>query len=429
MGLADILGFKKEDKANIPPHSDLMGRSKAFCMAPWVEQHVAVHGEIFPCCLSAEHIPEALGDMKKGDTLATTWNNERSKDLRLNMLGDKKSKLCDLCYRYEDLGKESPRQQINHEFKHRFNEVKQTKPDGSLPEHKPSYLDIRLSNLCNFKCRICSHYFSSKWYDDAKAMGMMNDEFSRMVYPTDDLDGFWDHLEPMLSSIEKIHFAGGEPLIIENHYRILQYLIDNNLTDVRLSYNTNFSDFKFKGHDAIEMWKHFKTIYLCASLDGSGSRGEYMRKGQRWDKVEQERKRMLTECPHISFELTPTISIMNVWHFPDFYQEWVEKGLMQPHEMNIYLLFNPDYYNIQRLPKAVKATVKSKYTSFINGFISSLGKDGEKAKGHFEYITRHMEERDLPMKKEFFDYNKKLDGVRGESFEKVFPELVELFET
>ena len=424
MGWLDI--FKSSKATSLPAKQELLNNSKVFCMAAWVHQHVAVHGEIFPCCLSAHYLQEALGDLKQGDTILEAWNSDRSKQLRLNMLDNKKSKLCGLCYKYEELGKESTRHQMNDQFKHLFNRVEEMNPDGSMPHHELAYLDIRLSNLCNFKCRICSHYFSSKWYDDAKAMGMINEGFNRMVYPAENLDNFWEQLEPVLPKLEKVHFAGGEPLILDNHYKILQYFIDNGLTHVKLSYNTNFSDFVLKGQDAMEMWKHFDTIYLCASLDGAGKRGEYMRKGQNWDKVITERKRMLAVAPHILFELTPTISIMNVWHFPDFYREWVDEGLMQPHEMNIYLLFEPDYYNIRRLPKNFKEKVKAKYHEFIENYIKPMGKKGEKAKGHFEYIIRYMHEDDQAMSKEFYTYNQKLDEMRNEKMEDVFPELKEI---
>lgn len=398
-----------------------------FCIAPFIQQYVGVNGEVMPCCVSAHHLDEALGNLKDGDTLETAWNSERSRALRQRMVNGEKSTMCSVCYDWEDVGKESSRQIINRQFAHHLKLVQELAPDGSLPHDRVVYLDIRLSNLCNFKCRICSPYFSSSWHADARKMGRLDPQYEKRVYPAEDLEAFLDQVLPLLDGIEKIHFAGGEPLIIGNHYRILEHLVEHGMTDVELSYNTNFSKLTHRSHDAIEYWKEFEKVVVCASLDGAGARGEFMRTGQKWDAVVRERRRMIEECPHAYFEINPAVGIMNVWHLPDFYREWVDAGLMKPDQINIFFVFEPECYDMRRLPPHLKDRVEAKYRDFIDGYLKGLGRRGQRATDLFESTLRQMRSKDLPMLDEFFSYNAELDGIRGEDMQTVFPELADLW--
>src|ERR1051325_9408309 len=102
-----------------------------------------------------------------------------------------------------------------------------------------------------------------------------------------DEEKFWESYERLLPHVGRMHFAGGEPLVMDEHYRVLDYLISIGKTDVTLSYNTNFSMLRYKKYNIVELWNKFKRVEVWASLDGMGEQGDYHRKGQRRHKIEE----------------------------------------------------------------------------------------------------------------------------------------------
>ena len=423
------LGSEKPSAKN-----NLLEKSEVFCMAPWVHLHVATKGQIFPCCISAHYLEDAIGNAKV-DSLEASWNSDKMKQLRRNMLEGKRSNLCKLCYQYQGIDEQSPRHDFNNDFGHHFPLVGDTKPDGTFESFELKTIDFRFSNLCNFRCRICSHHFSTSWFSDAIEVGTAKIEDGRLIVPVENPEELWEQMVPILPHLERIHFAGGEPLIMEEHYRILMFFIENKMSHVQLSYNTNFSEIKFKGQDVFELWKNFDHLSICASLDGMGPRGEFMRKGQNWKQTVDNRKRMLKECPHVGFMLTPAVSIMNVLHLPDFYQNWVEQGLIKPKEIMVYIVFEPDFFNIQDLPYFFKKRIQAKYQLFFDNCLSTFDEESKQyALLQFNRILDHMNEVDKFQsdlesynQQTFTSYNSTLDQLRNEDIVKVFPELEDLY--
>lgn len=400
----------------------LLSSSDVFCMAPWVHLHANIEGKIFPCCNAAGYLDEAIGDLKQNPSLLSAWNSERMKTLRQNMLSGKRSAMCGQCYKYEQIGNNSARLQMNTEFAGHADKIDMTGEDGYLNTNAIPYLDIRFSNFCNFTCRICSHYFSNKWYNEAVALGTVAHNGDRVTFTTNNPEQLWKELEQVLPYVEKIHFAGGEPLMTEEHYRILEFLLQQGKTDVLLTYNTNFSHLTFKGYDAVKYWAKFSNVYLGASLDGSGTRAEFMRKGQVWSEAVANRQRLLAECPNVKFYINPAVSLLNIWHLPDFYKEWVEAGLLEPQNIDAYLVFDPAYYDVQRLPADIKKVITEKYSTFINNYLHAKGAD-DNTKRKLKYLVDYMNEQQLPMLDEFYTVTAKLDNLRGEEFYSIFPEL------
>ena len=407
-------------------------------MAPWVHQHFGPEGKVFPCCIAANDLQDNLGDLSNGDTLQQIWNSSATQKLRSNMLSGVKSKICELCYKYEHINKKSSRQEFNEEFGKYIQDVVNTSNEGEVKEFAVRSIDFRFSNICNLTCRMCSPYFSSKWHAEGVKLGIANsqkNEGKSVVYPVEDFDTLWRQVEPMLPALEKIHFAGGEPLMMEEHYRILECLIALGKFDVQISYNTNFSEFRYKKYDVIGFWKKLRNVSVCASLDGMGQRGEFMRKGISWDKIESNRRRMLAEVPHVNFQLTPTVSIMNVLHLPDFFASWVDRKLMTPDQINIYLLFEPYFYNIINLPLYLKREVEKKYAGFFDDYVKKKFPDSVArfVMGQFNTVLNHMNSAETfkeigqaYSEFSFQSYNQSLDEMRGEKFAQIFPELKDL---
>ena len=195
-------------------------KSERFCMLPWVHMHAFPDGRAYPCCLSEYWHP--VGDLRK-NTMEEVWNQDAYKTMRQNMLNDKLCKECTKCYEQEQHGAFSMRNDANRNYGHHIKEIEKTHEDGTHPEFKIRYWDVRFSNLCNFRCRSCGPIFSSNWYNDhVKLYGVVPDvlkrPMARVEYTTGDEDGMLAQMEPHIPHLEQVYFAGGEPLIMKEHY-------------------------------------------------------------------------------------------------------------------------------------------------------------------------------------------------------------------
>jgi sulfatase maturation enzyme AslB (radical SAM superfamily) len=230
-------------------------------------------------------------------------------------------------------------------------------------------------------------------------------------------------LIPHLDYVEQIYFAGGEPLLMEEHYNILKELVWRGRTDVRLIYNTNFTHTDLKGTSVFDYWKKFKNVAVGASLDGMGKPAEYIRKGTVWADVVKNRHKMLATCPSVDFYVSPTLSIMNAWHLPDFHREWVAHGLIRPQDLNVNILQDPAHYRIDIAPAAYKAKLEEKYIKHLNWLKLVGGPLGRATQG-FESAIAFMNANDnTHLIDTFWRKTHELDDIRRENILDVLPEL------
>jgi len=404
-------------------HRHLLTESKTFCMYPWVHLHAYPTGEAWPCCQS-EMKSGGVGNTKI-DSLKTIWNSDKMKQLRVNMLNNQPNPLCTRCYEQEDSGFFSGRQSANKHHGHHVGRVSETQDNGTLDRFEMTHWDIRFSNLCNLKCRSCGHIFSSQWYQDqAKLAGPEWKARNTVLnYAGRTETDIWEQLLPHLDHVEQIYFAGGEPLLMEEHYRILDELVRRKRFDVRLIYNTNFTHTDLKGQSVFEYWSQFQSVAVGASLDDSGARGEYIRKGTRWDQVVQNRRDMLAQCPEVDFYISPTLSIMNALHLPDFHREWVELGLIKPQDLNVNILQDPAFYRIDIAPTEYKQTIAHRYQAHLD-WLRTVGDPlGRATQGFESALTFLMATDNSYLIKEFWHRTRELDAIRTESILNIIPEL------
>jgi len=399
----------------------LLEESKTFCMYPWIHMHAWPTGEAFPCCMS-EHDGK-LGDTKT-QTLKEIWNGEEMKSLRNNMLNEKPSSPCVRCYEQEKSGFFSGRKSANKHHGHHIQKVFETNEDGSYDKFGMTYWDIRFSNLCNLKCRSCGHIFSSNWYNDqAKLAGgdwKKNNKALNFAgrWETD----VWEQLVEHLDYVEQIYFAGGEPLLMEEHYRILDELEKRERFDVRLIYNTNFTETSLKGRSVFDYWKKFDSVAVGASLDAADARGEYIRKGTKWDRVTKNREEMLKVCPEVDFYVSPTLSIMNAWHLPDFHRDWVSRGFIRAQDLNVNILQDPPHYRIDIAPDDYKQKLKEKYENHLE-WLRPFDKLNRASVGFESAISFMMSTNNQHLIPEFWSRTRQLDEIRNEDILDILPEL------
>jgi len=399
----------------------LLTQSKTFCMYPWIHIHAYPTGDAYPCCMS--DMTHSIGNTRK-NTLKELWNGESLKEMRTNMLSDQQSPACRNCYEKEEAGFFSGRMSANKHHGHHIEKIYKTTDDGTLENFEMIYWDIRFSNLCNLKCRSCGHIFSSQWYRDQSLLA--GDDWAKkntvLNYAGKHKTDIWEQLIPHLDYVEQIYFAGGEPLMMEEHYNILDELERRGRFDVRLIYNTNFTHIKLKDRTVFDYWKKFHNVSVGASLDDMGERAEYIRKGTVWSQVEHNRRQMVDICPQVDFYISPTLSIMNANSICEFHRYMVDQGLILPADLNVNVLQDPVYYRIDIAPMEYKLQLKEKFEKHLEWLrpLDTLGRATVGFESSINFMMAIDNQAYLP---KFWQHTQQLDSLRGENILHVIPEL------
>ena len=399
----------------------LLNDSKTFCMFPWVHLNATPKGDVYPCC--SNDYTQPVGNTKN-NSLKEIFNSPKMKELRLDMLNERKNKICDFCYKHEDAGPYSFRNYSKEQFAKHFDDIiPTTQEDGTVEEFKMRYFDIRFSNICNFKCRTCGSEFSSQW---GAEMQKNFDPKHPIVIHVD--NGKGSVLEEVLTHIEHIdlaYFAGGEPLITDEHYTMLEEMIRLGRTDITLRYNTNASNIKYKKHDILDLWKHFKKIELSCSIDHYGERAEWLRSGTDWGKVESN---LLTfrDLDYVNFQMNTVFSIFNYSTIGEFYQYLKDKNIVRREDWyhSLYLAVHPNYYCAKSLPKELKIPAAEKALAWAK---ANEG-DGTSLSRLITDAVNFASDKDQwkDYRGEFLQHTASMDRIRDENFWQVFPELNKL---
>ena len=187
-------GAKEPEKLKIkdmtPKEKELLIESDTFCMMPWLHIHAFPDGRAYPCCFALDKYP--VGDLNK-DSMETVFNGPAMREMRVNMLNNKKSKQCGKCYDQEKSGFFSLRLSSNKHFGHNIGMVENTDEEGNA-DFVIKYWDIRFSNLCNLACRSCGTWFSSNWYEDHKKLTGAPPNHAKILKVGRSSNDIWDQM-------------------------------------------------------------------------------------------------------------------------------------------------------------------------------------------------------------------------------------------
>jgi len=401
----------------------LLNESKTFCMSPWVHLYTSPVGEAAACCIARDIVGNTTEQ-----TVESIVNGEKMKQLRLDMLNERFNPACAGCHEHQAQGISSSKDQFAKRFKHHFDEaMENTLEDGTLKEFKMRYFDVRFNNVCNFKCRTCNAAFSTLWeQEDIKRKVPW-----ATIHPKNNTPQLLEEVIEHIPHMEYAYFAGGEPLITEEHYTVLEEMIKQGRTDINLVYNSNVSNLKFKSKDIIELWSHFtKPISLEASIDHHGERAEYIRHGTDWGQVEKNLIK-LSSMDNIRFGVNTVCSVFNYHTMLEFYNYLIEKKIYTPWSYTTFGIYNmttPTHFTSQVMPSKLKREATFKVKSLVK-FMQS--------KGFLEYKLPVVESTIAwanaqhtwtDNKIKFQEEIAALDKVRGEDFTKVFPELASMMD-
>jgi len=370
---------------------------------PWVHFHLTSKGQVNACCVSTIK----YGNINNG-SIEKIWNGDEIKAVRNKFTEGKFDEGCKVCINREIAGAKSLRQETFEKF-----------PKIDIDRIQlPIYFDIRFSNVCNFRCRTCWHGASSKWYNDSVLL-KTNVSQQAIIKNIKDFKSFILKNGKALKNAKEIYFAGGEPLVIEEHYLLLRYLIENKITNVKLRYNTNLSILKFKNYDVIELWQHFSEVEILASIDESNQIGEYIRKELNWMQF-VENVKILNKIHHISLKISPTVSVFNIATLTEFYKHCLELKLIQSTDIYLNILERPYCFN----SKILNSTRKEEITTIFNEFFEwcLLNNIPESVSRQFRDSVDFMNFENLHDKywSVFIRITKKVDHIRNENFNQVF---------
>lgn len=460
--------------------------SKTFCILPWVHLSTRPDGSMRVCCTANASGVGPTNDKKIGgrqvgvikDDLGlpsnlnvmdfqTAWNSTYMKNVRKQMLAGEKPPSCLKCYKEEESGHQSKRIWETNYWAQRVNVdklISDTEDDGSVPPFL-TYIDLRFGTKCQLACVMCSPHDSSGWIKEWKKIyPKIENESVRKIWQWENkgsINGssynwhknnpiFWDQFYEQIPNMQQVYFAGGEPLIIDEHYEILEEIIrQGRAKDIEIRYNSNGVEWR---DDLFELWKHFKLVRYHYSVDSIFDKNEYIRYPSKWHRTE-EVFHILDQQTSKNVEITIACAVqaLNIYYIPDFLkwklQQNFKKINMWPlgaGGINYHFVYWPAFLNVKVLPAWFKDECERKYEEFIPWYEKNwelclsekdrgvVSKDSwtnnqygvKRLRGMIKFMKSEDWTVRLP---EMEEYLNKIDSVRDLKFYNVFPEMKDIF--
>lgn len=385
-------------------YEDLLN-SKNFCILPFVHAHISQQGDSYPCCLNFD---ATFGNVKElGITNVYSKNNNSLINFRQDMLNNGLPESCKKCSRPESYGDSSYRIVSNQQFGHVLNDI------DDLVNNEDMFLwDVRFSNLCNLKCRMCSRGSSSRIAEEEGVDDVLIKAFN-------EYEEFFDFFIKNIDHVAEFYFAGGEPLMMEEHYKILDLLIEYKKFDVAIRYNSNLTVLKLKDKNVIDYWKQFKNITLSASIDAGWEQLSYIRHGADWDIILKNLSNIRHNASHVRVMVGVAVNIFNAFHVFKMYKYLLNQNLINAYEIYFIPVFGNT--SIASLPLDMKKKINDYWLAELAEITEQNVIDSGMA------LLQEMNNLDKSyMLPNFIADVKELDRKRKESFIEVFPELKEI---
>ena len=331
------------------------------CMAPWTHTYLSPQTERRLCCASREPAQnfEQYIDTESGTgeyrplTLEEHWNSEHIRRVRREMMQGNIPDECQVC-NHKLLNTDVYRSYFWHLTQHHYDKIWETTDETGYTTMKPVSWDYRISNLCNFKCRMCGDMLSSSWESEQRKHNMINwdnpknnwmkPEVKKQIqaFQTETVaQELYDAVEE--NRVEEIYWVGGEPLMFEEHWRVMQRIVELGQGHrVYARYNTNLSRTTYKGVDLYQdILAHLRDWQICASIDGTGATGEYIRTGLKWDEWLQNYKQaQAIQTNDRQMRLDFTLTLPGLFEVENMF--WLSKELNTQLLAKVTFAFSPD---------------------------------------------------------------------------------------
>jgi MoaA/NifB/PqqE/SkfB family radical SAM enzyme len=390
-----------------------------FCVLPWISLEASPIGTVRPCCLAEEEILDNDGNKFELSTadFKSIQDSDYMRKLRTAFLMGDLPNTCAKCWAVEDSGGTSKRMHTLDRLKHI------DMGENWTQDAKPlMFLDLKLGNICNLKCRICGSWSSSQFAtEELKFVKDKKTSFHYQMlkagaWPRENKN-FWAEIDSCLNDIRYIEFTGGEPFLIQEHFDMLQGIVDRGIAhQVEIHYNTNGTQYP---ESAIEIWKHFKCVEIAFSIDDLGERFEYQRTNAKWTEVCEnlDRFRDLKEThSNIKLQICTTVNVFNVYYI-DQVAKWIAVNRESFDFVYWNILHEIWYFSISRLPRTVKTVLETHLKTYN---IPS------EFKGEFSRIIDFMNNGEPSDGSAMLAAMQQLDQRRNQNLAQVMPELAAL---
>jgi MoaA/NifB/PqqE/SkfB family radical SAM enzyme len=343
------------------------------CVLPWIHLATTPTGKLRVCCNAQSSSNYRFDQIEE-------YKENYLKSIKNEMLENKKPTVCKRCFNEESFGLKSARLAYNEKFSVHLKKIKNNEKTEIV------YLDLRLGNSCNLRCRMCNGYSSSAWQEDHQKM--WNEQTK--LYNWDKNQEFFVQLKNNLQFIEAIYFTGGEPLLNPHHIDILQWLIDNNKTNIELKYNTNLTVLPDK---VLKLWEKFSNLKLHLSVDGIENVYEYIRYPAKWNQFLKNYETIKQLKAEIKIHCT--VQITNIEFLKEL-DNWCDR------EIYWNILEHPDYLNLKHISFDKKQYLIDYYSE-----------------NQFDKIKKYLLNIKEGNWNNFLENNNKLDQLRKQDFFKL----------
>ena len=356
-----------------------------FCVLPWVSLETSPIGTVRPCCLAEDELVDDTGNKFNLATakFSTIQNSQSMRHLRQEFINGQQPQTCRKCWREERSGRTSKRMHTLDRLKHMIPDVEWTADARPL-----MFLDLKLGNICNLKCRICGSWSSSTFaVEELENISNLVEKKTSLHYqmlrqgawPKENLS-FWSEIDQVSDQIKYIEFTGGEPFMIQEHFNMLQGLVDRGIAgNIEIHYNTNGTQYP---EGAEKIWSHFKTVEIAFSIDDVGARFEYQRSNAVWSEVVTNIARfqqLRDRYPNIRLQVCSTVNVFNVYYL----EELAHWNYAQGFDYIYWNMMHEAYYfSISTLPERAKAAITTQ--------LRSCGSVSDAAQQEFNRIVDFM---------------------------------------
>lgn len=394
---------------------------------PWVHLAVNTTGNFRVCCNSTPGDNFILDENNKPYNISRSkiddvWNSEVYKRIRKEMLRGKRPKMCVRCFREEDAGLRSARNNFNKAWMRHINKDVLKRDRQSTLNIK--YFDLRLGNLCNSKCRMCNPYSSVSWCDDWKSI---NSEFPvSEIRRLKNIKWFKDVnifnvLNNDLKNLREIYFTGGEPTLVTTHFELLEmYIKSGRAKNIRLKYNLNLTNLPDK---LIDCWKYFKEVKINCSMDGYDKLNEYIRYPSDWYQIDHNFRKIINlKGINLKLGIHVTVQIYNIFGLTELF-DYLKNFKIFPY---LNILNHPEILNVRVLSKEQKEKAGNNIKVWFKKnrrYIDGRGglENINKLNGIIDYMNKEDWSNLYP---DFLIFTKKLDKIRNQDFKMTISELI-----
>jgi len=336
-----------------------------FCVLPWISLEASPVGTVRPCCLARDEIVDDAGVKCRLDThdFDTIRNSQHMQALRQAFLDNTQPETCDRCWSEEHAGRTSKRMHTLERLKHLDLDTAWTTQAKAL-----QFVDLKLGNICNLKCRICGSWSSSTFAVEEIAhettppgsVSFHRDLLRAGAWPRRSPE-FWKQLDAHAAAIEYVEFTGGEPFMIQEHFDLLQRWVDQgHAGHIDIHYNTNGTVWP---HEREHLWSQFRGVEIAFSIDDVGARFEYQRTGADWSEVQINLecfRQLRRRNPGIKLQICATVNVFNILYLADL-AAWIPQQRFDFVYWN--MLHDTPELSIATLSPAVKQHIQAHYDS------------------------------------------------------------------